>query len=46
MSVVPRCIESLKAKIEGSICLTYTGLCGELDHLKRDEVNLEEGLHD
>jgi hypothetical protein len=34
MSVVPRCNESLKAKTEGSIRLTYTGLCGELEHLK------------
>jgi hypothetical protein len=29
-----RCNERLKAKVEGSRRLTYTGLCGELGHLK------------
>ena len=26
--------ERLKAKTDGSTCLEYTGLCGELEHLK------------
>ena len=30
-----RCDERLKAKSEESTRLTYTGLLGELDHLKR-----------
>ena len=29
-----RCNERLKAKTDSSMCLTYTGLCGELEHLK------------
>ncbi len=29
-----RCDERLKAEAEGSTRLTYTGLCGELEHLK------------
>ena len=29
-----RCKERLKAKNDGSTHLTYTGLCGELEHLK------------
>jgi hypothetical protein len=29
-----RCDERLKSKTEGSTHLTYTGLCGELEHLK------------
>jgi hypothetical protein len=29
-----RCNERLKVKAEGSTCLTYTGLCGGLSHLK------------
>jgi hypothetical protein len=29
-----RCDERLKTKSEGSTRLTYTGLCGELEHLK------------
>jgi hypothetical protein len=29
-----RCDERLKAKAEGSTRLTYTGLCGGLEHLK------------
>ena len=29
-----RCNERLKAKTDGSTCLTHTGLCGELEHLK------------
>jgi hypothetical protein len=29
-----RCDERLKAKSQGSTRLTYTGLCGELEHLK------------
>jgi hypothetical protein len=29
-----RCNERLKAKVEESIRLTYTGLCGGLEHLK------------
>ncbi len=28
-----RCDERLKAKSDGSKCLPYTGLCGELEHL-------------
>ena len=26
--------ERLKSKTDGSMCLGYTGLCGELEHLK------------
>jgi hypothetical protein len=29
-----RCDERLKAKAEGSTRLSYTGLCGVLEHLK------------
>jgi hypothetical protein len=29
-----RCVERLNAKTEGSTLLTYTGLFGELEHLK------------
>ena len=29
-----RCNERLKGKTDGSMCLTYTGLSGELEHLK------------
>ena len=29
-----RCDERLKFKTDGSMCLTYTGLRGELEHLK------------
>jgi len=29
-----RCDERLKVKVEGSTRLTYTGLCGGLEHLK------------
>ena len=29
-----RCNERLKAKTDGSTCLTYTGFHGELEHLK------------
>jgi hypothetical protein len=29
-----RCNERLKGKVEGSIRLVYTGLCGGLEHLK------------
>ncbi len=29
-----RCNERLKVKTEGSTRLTYTGLCGGLEHLK------------
>jgi hypothetical protein len=29
-----RCNERLKAKVDGSTRLTYTGLCGGLEHLK------------
>ncbi len=29
-----RCVERLKVTGEGSTRLTYTGLCGELEHLK------------
>ncbi len=29
-----RCDERLKAKAEGSARLTYTGLCGGLEHIK------------
>ena len=36
-----QCDERLKTKVEGYTRLTYTGLCGGLEHLKieRDEVN-------
>jgi hypothetical protein len=29
-----QCGERLKVKVEGSTLLTYTGLCGGLEHLK------------
>ena len=29
-----RCNERLKVETDGSTCLTYTGLTGELEHLK------------
>ena len=29
-----RCNERLKPEIDGSTRLTYTGLCGDLEHLK------------
>ena len=29
-----RCNERLQVKTDGSTCLTYTGLCEELEHLK------------
>ena len=28
-----RCNERLETKTDGSKCLTYTGLCGDLEHL-------------
>jgi hypothetical protein len=34
-----RCDERLKTKAEESTRLGYTGLLGELEHLKIDEVN-------
>jgi hypothetical protein len=41
-----RCDERLKPKVEESTRLAYTGLIGELEHLKnrkdRDEVNRRE----
>jgi hypothetical protein len=37
-----RCDESLKPKGEESRCLTYTGLLGELEHLKIETRLLDE----
>ncbi len=37
-----RCDERLKTKVEKSANLTYTGLLGELEHLKIDEVYRRE----
>ena len=34
LTYVCRCDERLKTKTEGTIHLTYTGLCGGLEHLK------------
>jgi hypothetical protein len=38
-----RCDERLRVKPEGSTRLTYTGLCGGLEHLKI-ETNLFRGV--
>ena len=37
-----RCDERLKGKAEGSTRLTYTGLCGGLEHLKIESRLLDE----
>ncbi len=37
-----RCDESLKGKPEESTRLTYTGLCGELEHLKIETRLIDE----
>ncbi len=34
--------ERLKSKTEGSTCLTYTGLIGELEHLKIETRLIDE----
>ncbi len=39
-----RCYERLKTKTDGSTLLTYTGLCGELEHLKIETKLIGEGL--
>jgi hypothetical protein len=39
-----RCDERLKAKAEGSTRLTYTGLCGGLEHLKIETSLTDERL--
>jgi hypothetical protein len=36
------CDERLKAKAEGSTRLTYTGLCGGLEHLKIETRLIDE----
>jgi hypothetical protein len=40
-----RCDERLKSKVEESKCLDYTGLFGELEHLKTD-LKIETRLMD
>jgi hypothetical protein len=37
-----RCDERLKAKVEGSTRLVYTGLCGGLEHLKIETRLIDE----
>ena len=37
-----RCDERLKVKSEGSARLTYTGLCGGLEHLKIETSLIDE----
>jgi hypothetical protein len=37
-----RCDERLKAKAEGSTCVTYTGLLGGLEHLKIETRLIDE----
>ena len=37
-----RCDERLKSKAEESTCLTYTGLFGELEHLKIETRLIDE----
>jgi hypothetical protein len=39
-----RCDERLKSKGEGSTHLTYTGLCGGLEHLKIETRLIDESL--
>ena len=39
-----RCHERLKAKTDGSTCLGYTGLIGELEHLKIETRVLGESF--
>jgi hypothetical protein len=37
-----RCDERLKTKVEESTCLVYTGLLGELEHLKIEKRLTDE----
>ena len=37
-----RCDERLKSKVEGSTRLTYAGLCGGLEHLKKETSLTDE----
>ena len=37
-----RCDDRLKPKTEGSTRLTYTGLCGGLEHLKIETMLIDE----
>ena len=37
-----RCDERLKARVEESTCLTYTGLLGELEHLRIETRFIDE----
>jgi hypothetical protein len=37
-----RCDERLKTKAEETVCLTYTGLLGELEHLKIETRLIDE----
>jgi hypothetical protein len=37
-----RCDERLKSKVEESTCLAYTGLIGELEHLKIETRLIDE----
>jgi hypothetical protein len=39
-----RCDERLKTKAEGSTRLVYTGLCGDLEHLKMETRLIDERL--
>ena len=39
-----RCDERLKAKTDVSSRLTYTGLCGELEHLKKETRLIDESF--
>ena len=38
------CHERLKAKTDGCILLVYTGLCGELEHLKIETKLIDESF--
>ncbi len=37
-----RCDERLKTEAEESTCLTYTGLLGEVEHLKKETRLIDE----
>ena len=39
-----RCDERLKARVEKSTCLTYTGLLGGLEHLKIETRLIDEKI--
>ena len=41
-----QCNERLKANTDGSTCLTYTGLHGELEHLKVETRLIGETMKD